>query len=334
MFGDSWSCAFLGAASAALFLFSGGIIMFSILKAIKLNQSELDQYYIQKRKQQFERTNGIPRHIHLHNLFHWLLLPCIKCLRIINKRKLYICCDKRVKTNKPIIYAGTHIGGVDIETSFEAIRNPCWLFLGDPREVYKNFDGILLGLNGVICLDSKDKNDRRIAKEAAIQLLKHKGNLLIYPEGAWNISENLPVTELFLGTVEIAMESNADIIPIAIEFYGNDLFVAIGKNIDLRNTSQNKFFINQLLRDNLATLKWEIWKHQGIKKRSAIPKNYHSEFVNNIINGNKETSNTVDDVLKTTFVNKNIIKYSDVFEHLNHITPNINNAFLYNKRLK
>ena len=308
--------------------------MFSIFKAIKLNQSELDQYYIQKRKQQFEKTNGIPRNIHLHNFFHWVLLPLIKCLRIMNKRKLYICCDKRVKTNKPIIYAGTHIGGVNIETSFEAIKKPCWLFLGDPREIYKNFDGFMLSLNGVISLDSKDKADRKIAKETAIQLLKHKGNLLIYPEGVWNISENLPVNELFLGTVEIALEANADIIPIAIEFYGDNLFVAIGQNIDLKNTEQNKFFINQLLRDTLATLKWEIWEHQGIKKRSTIPNDYHNEFINSIINGNKETSYTVDDVLKTTFVNKNIIQYSDVFEHLNQITPNINNAFLFNKRLK
>lgn len=57
--------------------------MFSIIKALTLNQESLDFYYIQKRKEIFEKTSGIPKHIHLHNLMHWILLPCIKLFRIV-----------------------------------------------------------------------------------------------------------------------------------------------------------------------------------------------------------------------------------------------------------
>ncbi len=309
-------------------------MIFSITKALKMNQEELDLYYIQKRKQIFHKTKGVPKHINLHNILHWLLLPIVKLLRISNKRKLIICLDQRVKTRKPVIYACTHMGGVDIETAFEAIRYPCWLFLGDPREVYKNLDGFMLSLNGVICLDSKNKTDRKIAKETAIQLLKHKGNLLIFPEGAWNISPNLPVTELFFGTVEIAFEARADIVPIAIEFYDKKLFVAIGRNIDTSDANFNKYETNKLLRDNLATLKWKIWESQGVKNRNEIDSDYYTKFVNNIVNGNKKTSYTIEDVLATSFVNKNITNYEDAFEHLKHIIPNSKTAFLFNKRLR
>lgn len=309
-------------------------MIFSITKALKMTQSELDLYYIQKRKQIFHKTNGVPKYIHLHNILHWLLLPVIKLIRISNKRQLIICLDQRIKTRKLVIYACTHMGGVDIETAFEAIQYPCWLFLGDPREVYKNLDGFMLSLNGVICLDSKDKNDRKIAKETAIQLLKHNGSLLIFPEGAWNISPNLPVTELFLGTVEMAFEVMADIVPIAIEFYDNKLFVAIGRNIDISNTNFNKYEANQLLRDNLATLKWRIWELQGVKSRNDFASDYYTEFVNSIVNGNKKTSYTIEDVLKTSFVNKNITNYANAFEHLEHIIPNLKTAFLFNKRLR
>lgn len=209
------------------------------------------------------------------------------------------------------------------------------MFLGDPREIYKNFDGFLLGLNGVICLDSKDKMDRQIAKETSIQLLNHGGDLLIFPEGAWNISANLPVMDLFIGTVDIAIRANADIIPIAIEFYDQELYVAIGENINLSCTDiKDRYSVNQILRDNLATLKWIIMEHKGVQKRASIPKNYCKTFVDNIINGNKETSYTLDDVLDTMFVNKNTIQFETAFYHLNNLEPNKNNAFLFNKRLK
>ena len=309
--------------------------MFSLIKALTANQEELDLYYINKRKEDYEKTHGLPRHIRLHNFFHWILLPFIKALRVAGKRKLIIYRDERIKTNKPTIYACTHIGGVDIETAFEAIKYPCWLFLGDPREVYKNLDGFMLGLNGVICLDSKDKEDRKIAKETAIQLLKNGGNLLIYPEGVWNISENLPVGKLFIGTVEMAIQSKADIVPIAIEFYGNDLCVAIGKNMDISQYDiEDKYTVNQLLRDELATLKWTIWEQRGIQKREFIPNDYSETFVNKIIYGNKKTSYSVQDVLNTRFIDKSITEYSQVFEHLNNIKPTEKTAFLFNKNLQ
>ena len=90
----------------------------------------------------------------------------------------------------------------------------------------------MLGLNGVICLETRDEEDRHIAKETAVQLLLHGGNLLIYPEGAWNISENLPVAGLFSGTAEMAIRTGAEIVPVAVESYGKHMYAAVGKNID------------------------------------------------------------------------------------------------------
>ncbi len=109
--------------------------MFSPLKAITLSQDELDKYYIAKRKRVYEKIGAVPKRISLHNTLHRLLIPCISLLRKINGIKLTVICDERDKKQKSVIYACTHIGGVDIETAFEVIKSPCWLFLGDPREV-------------------------------------------------------------------------------------------------------------------------------------------------------------------------------------------------------
>ena len=308
--------------------------MFSIIKGLTLPQDELDQYYIEKRKRHYAKHGAVPKFIKLHNFFHWLLLPCIILLRKINGIKLTIVCDERNKTKEPVVYACTHIGGVDIESAFEAIKVPCWLFLGDPREVYKNIDGFMLSLNGVICLDSKDKDDRRIAKETAIGLLQNGGSLMIFPEGAWNISVNQPVMGLFSGTADIAIQSKAQIVPVALECYGKDMYVAIGKNIEVAGAWEDKYELTSYLRDALVTLKWRIFESVGVWKRKDIPENYRQIFIDGIINDNKDTSYTEQDVIDTMYIDRTVTTYVEAFAHLHTIHPTIKNAFLFNKRLK
>ena len=308
--------------------------MFSIFKGLTLSQDELDEYYIQKRKRYYEKHGAVPKFIKLHNFIHWLLVPCIMLLRKINGIKLTIICDERTKSKDPVIYACTHIGGVDIESAFEAIKSPCWLFLGDPREVYKNIDGFMLGLNGVICLDSKDKDDRRIAKETAIGLLQNGGSLMIFPEGAWNISVNQPVMGLFSGTADIAIQSETQIVPVALECYGKHMYVAIGKNIDVLDAWQDKNELTSYLRDALATLKWRIFESVGVWNRKDIPENYRQTFINSIINDNKETSYTEQDVIDTMYIDRTVTTYVEAFAHLDTIRPTLKNAFLFNKRMK
>ena len=308
--------------------------MFSFIKGLTLSQDELDQYYIEQRRRYYDKHGAVPKFIKLHNFFHWLLLPCIMLLRKINGIKLTIICDERTKTKESVVYACTHIGGVDIESAFEAIKDPCWLFLGDPREVYKNIDGFMLGLNGVICLDSKDKDDRRIAKETAIGLLQNGGSLMIFPEGAWNISINQPVMGMFSGAADIAIQSKAQIVPVALECYGKHMYVAIGRNIDVANIWQDKNELTSYLRDALATLKWRIFEALDTQCRKDIPENYRQTYINSIINDNKDTSYTEQDVLDTMFCDKNVTTNEEAFAHLSTIHTTMQNAFLFNKRLK
>lgn len=200
-------------------------------------------------------------------------------------------------TQKSVVYACTHIGGFDIENLFEAIKSPCYLFLADPREIYMNFDGCLLWLNGVICFESDDKEDRKFAKERAVNLLNAGGSLMIFPEGAWNIYESLPVMPLFWGTAGMAIEADVDIVPVAIERYDDEYCVNIGGNIDVKGADKSE--LTDLLRDKLASLKWEIWESKGINKREGLI-DTREKFLETMF-GDKNTSVTVEDVLKCRF---------------------------------
>lgn len=123
-----------------------------------------------------------------------------------------------------------------------------------------------------------------IAKEMAIRLLNQGESLVIFPEGAWNVTENEIVLKLYSGTIEIAIRSGADIIPVAIDQKGKRFCVNIGENIRCKELSIGKSneFIDEL-REVLSTLKWEIWEQYGISARKEIPKGYSQTFIDRIM---------------------------------------------------
>lgn len=255
------------------------------LKELKQMQlHELEEYYVQMRK--YEYDNNIPlKNINLRKKIHNILLLLVKIDRILSKEELYIIGDKRLKKrNVPRIYACTHIGGNDAQRTFEAIEEHAYLFIADLREMYRDLTGKLLFLNGAVCLETNNKEDRHIAYERALEVLSTNTNLLIYPEGCWNLTENFLTLPLYTGTVKMAYETGADIIPVAIEQYNNQFFVNIGHNIIWQSKySKDIIGMNELLRNRLATLKYEIFETKGIYSRSTITDKFKNNFVQEIL---------------------------------------------------
>lgn len=262
---------------------------------------QLIEYYRNERKYIYE--NNIPvKGIKWRKRIHKIMFAIIKMKRVLLHQKLTILHDEREDTDKTIIYACTHIGRYDIEMALESIQDTCFLFLGSPGKLYRSLNGVLVYLFGFIGCDTTEKEDRHIAKELAIRTLKQGGNILIFPEGAWNITENQVVMKLYTGTIEMAIRSGADIIPIAIEQYEKSFYINIGKNISLDETSDlnKKRKLSDDLRDTLCTLKWEIWEQFPITKRSSLPENMGQIFVEKIMS---ETANdyTIEEIERDRF---------------------------------
>lgn len=265
---------------------------------------QLIEYYRNERKYIYE--NNIPvKGIKWRKRIHKIMFAIIKMKRVLLHQKLTILHDEREDTDKPIIYACTHIGRYDIEMALESIQDTCFLFLGSPGKLYRSLDGVLVYLFGFIGCDTTEKEDRYISKELAIRTLKQGGNILIFPEGAWNITENQVVMKLYTGTIEMAIRSGADIVPIAIEQYEKSFYINIGKNISLdkaTNLNEKRRLCDDL-RDILCTLKWEIWEQFPIVQRSSLPENMGQIFVERIMS---ETANdyTVEEIERDRFHEK------------------------------
>lgn len=99
---------------------------------------------------------------------------------------------------------------------------------------------------------------------------------MYFPEGTWNLSPNLPVLPFYRGIIDVALEANAIIIPIAIEQYGKQFVTKIGSNFDPQvYGKQRKAEALAALRNQMAELKWEIWQSVSIVVRKSIPDNYY-----------------------------------------------------------
>jgi len=306
----------------------------SFLKQWKLDIKDLAVY--KKNLREYEYKKGVPlKHIKLRNTIHPILVKLISLDRKANKYKLEVIQDDRIKTPAQKIYACGHIGGTDIERIYEAIKDPAYLFLGDPGVIYRNATGLILFFNGVICTETRDRNDRKIAKARSIELLKNGGHLMIYPEGAWNVTPNLPIMKLFKGAVDMAIETGAEIIPVAIEQYGDQFYAAIGKNINYEGyTKDDVDELNKELRDVLCTLKWHIFERSGKGDRNQFTEEFKQNYAQKIVDSYSGGDLTLQDVEDGRFHDKTIAEPEEVYAPVRKLTPNKNNAFLFNKNLK
>ena len=302
----------------------------NLIQQRKMAIEELVIYYSELRKFEFHQGKEL-QYIELRKKIHFLVNFILKVDQLLSKEIIIIIDDKHnIENDKPRIYACTHIGGNDIQRTFQVIKEPAYLMLGDPGILYKKLIYKGLEMNGVIPLETTDKEDRKIAYSRAIELLNKGGNLLIYPEGAWNVSPNLVVMKIFTGTVRMAKETGAEIIPIAVEQYGQDFYFNIGSNYTISaNSKMDDKELTADLRDKLVTLKWEIMEHQPMLLRKDITTNYLEEFQKEIVDRcNYGYGFSLQDALNESYHDKSISTYLDVFSFLEKIEITPQNAFL------
>ena len=158
---------------------------------------------------------------------------------------------------------------------------------------------------------------------------------MYFPEGTWNLNPVLPVLPCYWGIVDVAQKSDAIIVPIAVEQYGKRFKVNIGENFDMRKYGLDKPEKTRAiadLRDELATLKWEIWETEPQMERKTISGNEWSEYIKTRLSEWPYFS--VEYIDGMVYRPKNVTSYEEVFAFYNTIQPSMQNAFLFNKRLR
>ena len=341
-FGDYRSLRFLcGYFGGRTFCFRGGEIV-NILneKQHLMFEKEISKKEYEDRKKDFLDTYYDLREkvdnsflgklsIKQHKNLHWLAYSLI-CLKSKFSGFSYeILKSKPEKSDKPIIFAVTHIGKFDIEILNWAIKWHSYILTGDFERLQGTVDGTFCDLNGAVYFNERVKEDRISASERMIKVLKSGTNLMFFPEGAWNLSPNQPMNPCYWGIIDVAKKGNAVILPIAIEQYGKHFKIAFGDYLKVFNYEDKSIAINTL-RDEMATLKWLIWETE-FTSRSDISESYWKKYVAERL---AEWSGFTEEYINgLVFKPKGITEPTEAYAHLETLSSNPYNAFLFNKRL-
>ena len=290
-------------------------------------------YYKLRKKDENKWWNQLT--LEQRKYIHWLILKIYEFKNYLGGFNYKILNNKRSQTDRPIIFAVTHVGKYDIEVISEAIKDHYYLLSGDFEHIQGIIDSPFLGLNGVFYFNEKDKDDRKLVSKKMINHLNNNGNLMYFIEGTWNLSPNLPMLPCYWGIVDVAKKGNAIIVPVAAEQYGKKFIINIGENFDMNifgDTLNDKSLAINSLRDILATLKWEIWESVPKLSRKEIIGNEWEIYMNERF---KEwpyfNEEYIDDLI---YKPKDVVTHEEVYTLVKKMEPKRENAFLFDKRLK
>lgn len=230
-----------------------------------------------KKKKRLLDDNTIIRGVHFRKTIHPILKSVIRLIHKMSGLTYSVVGKKEnVRENETVIYAITHIGKFDFEIVMDSCIDFCYPMAGDWELMYGEVDDYFLRLNGVVYVDTSDKQDRNNTFRLMVKMLKNNVPILIFPEGVWNLTESTPVMKLYPGIVKAAKESGVPIVPIAVEQYGKHFVVNVGDKIYVRDDENMEL---QKLRDILATLQWNNWEQTEIQKREDIVADYYEQFI-------------------------------------------------------
>ena len=265
--------------------------------------------------------------------------------------------ERNVKTPKgrPVIYANTHKFKPDIERLSYSLNKPSAFMASDFKNSYKTIAGWYFNTRPTVYVDPYDKTDRSYSYKMMVRYLKEMGYFMEFPEAVWNLSSYKMVLDVFSGTVRAALETDAVIVCSAIERYGKEFVINRKGYLDLNDVlkkytdksfeeiNNNSEYANLrrkiisessiLLRDNLATLTYEIWENHAekysVESRENLGDDYWEKFIKSLTD--EWPGYKLSDNIEQQVQNKREIEQVSIERDINNLKNNlnINNLFLF-----
>lgn len=157
--------------------------------------------------------------------------------------------------DKPIIFVVKHQCFQDTPIVCRVLNHHGYILSG--KQHLKKIDELFFYLNGSIFVDRKDKKDMALSKNAMIEYLKKNQNIIMFPEGTWDMTDQGLMLNLKWGIIEVAKETNAQIIPVDLNYDRENKICRIkfGESMFFDKSTDKKEAI-ELVRDTMATMRW------------------------------------------------------------------------------
>lgn len=220
-----------------------------------------------------------------------------------------------IPPNRHVIYTISHVGKDD-QAVFNELKTKHYTVLsGDYESLYHNVEGWFTKANGVLFFDMNSRTERKTIVDRVAERLVYD-DILCSMEGAWNISPNCLVYDIFPGMIKAALKSGSVIVPVGIERFNDKLYSLnvsdkyFDPSKEINRFPNEKDFIEwskDYIRQELASLKFNAYFHKKIVnkitcERSEIGEfdSYRKLFVNDIL---KKWTFTEEDINRKRYRN-------------------------------
>ena len=256
--------------------------------------------------------------ITVHRILYPLLVTIFRSMR----KHEFVFLNEIPVIEGNAIFVVNHSNKYDIPYTCEVISRQSYVLIG--KQPLEAIDRLAFHLNGTVWVDRKDRQDKKRATSDMIKLLNKGANLVMFPEGTWNLTPSKPMIPLYWGVIDIARSTNKPTIPIILEYTDKKCYVAFGDPMYI-SQDYDKSEKTRDLADAFATLKWRIWEKYP-DTGCITAEEWDAEAKNRVAEYPK-----LDYEYECSVIRKVVFKFEDYVD-LRKIIPNRANGFLFNKR--
>ncbi|MGM9881717.1 MAG: lysophospholipid acyltransferase family protein [Bacilli bacterium] len=247
------------------------------------------------------------------------------------KGKITVESYPSLEKGKPYIFASSHYHPEDIIANLATLDRSAYALFGTTDQLEHNPQMYAAWLNGIIYVDRLNKDSRAEALKKMLWILEHGTSVILYPEGGWNNTENLPLQDIFPGAYKLSKATGIEVVPVSnfLEPTSNNIYINYGKPMDLSKYDSETG--RKLLRDTMRAMMFEqIAMHSIPIKRSELIGDVHLQFMEErrkMYLQNKWTRDVWDEEL-TVYIDKNITTPEQVREELDKVIITHENAHI------
>ncbi len=266
------------------------------------------------------------------------------------------------RCEKGRIFAINHRQGDDIVTGANVAGKSAYIVFGNKYLALDTTNGLGLWAYGMILLDRNQKTNRSNTYEKMKFVIEHGGNIIIYPEGYWNLddngeaderhgadghnSANWLIQDFNIGIFRLAKETGCEIVPTVLHYdecQNKTCYGCRGKPLTVR-ADDDVFEKKEQLLSTMRTMYYEMMEKHSAYRRMDLEANGQTLL---------EQWNTLKaalvkdcDIQRTHYhldladekrigkakVANPVNTSAEVFSHLNCLTVNTSTAFLFKRR--
>lgn len=195
---------------------------------------------------------------------------------------------KLKRTRKGKIFVINHRQGDDIVIGANVVNQSAYFVFGNQYLSLDTTNGLGLWAYGMILLNRDVKINRRATYQKMKYVIEHGGNIIIYPEGYWNLddngeaderheadahnSENWLIQDFNIGAFRLAQETGCEIVPVVLhydEVGKKKCYGSRGKAFCVTSEDDIIEKKDELL-EVMVTEYWQLMEKYSVYKRSEL----------------------------------------------------------------